>query len=236
MKESYPLFIMSHDRENNPDYPEEYRQWYVVYLGKRFHVTRDVLIPRLETEVLIKRAQAILRKEREYTLLDIGTGSGIIPLSLAPSVNRMVYATDISAPALEQAKENARLQNLVENVTFFRSDLLEEVPWEIYRKTPLLITANLPYVKAGDWEHMSPDTRYEPAIALFGWHETGFEIYERLFEEIRERELTDTILLVEFWHDQHKRVASIMKKYPAWKYTFFRDYRGIERFMEIFIP
>ena len=236
MKESYPLFIMTHDREHDPDYPEEYRQWYVVYLGKRFHVTRDVLIPRLETEVLIKRAKKIVREKPQYTILDLWTGSGIIAISLAEFSWKTVYASDISDRALKIAKENARRNTAPWKIHFRNSNLLEDIPKNILRKIPLLITANLPYVRAGDLENMSSDTRYEPPIALFGWHETGFEIYERLFEEIRARELTDTILLVEFWHDQDKRVASIMKKYPSWKYTFFRDYRGIERFMEIFIP
>lgn len=227
---------MNGDTENAPHYPEEYRRWYVVYLGKRFHVTRDVLIPRLETEVLIKRAKKILRENPHYTVLDIGTGSGIIAISLADVSWNTLYASDISDRALRIAKENAWLNNVSWRIHFRKSDLLSNVQRNILHKTPLLITANLPYVRDDDWENMSSDTRYEPRVALFGWHESGFEMYERLFEEIRERELRDTILLIEFWHDQYKRVASIMKKYPAWKYTFFSDYRGIERFIEIIIP
>jgi hypothetical protein len=85
---------------------------------------------------------------------------------------------------------------------------------------------------------MSADTVHEPRLALFGWEKTGFEIYDRLFEEFDFMELWDYApikLLYEFWFDQREIAEQVVKKYPLWEYSFFADYAGVERFGEIIV-
>lgn len=91
------------------DYPEEYTDGYVVFMGNRFTVDQRVLIPRLETEELVKYCLKFLEKNPQIqTIADIGTGSGIIPISLSEKMDRplKVFATDMSQEALDLAKEN----------------------------------------------------------------------------------------------------------------------------------
>ena len=78
---------------------------------------------------------------------------------------------------------------------------------------------------------MSPDTHFEPELALFGWRETGFELYEQLFAQISEYKFQGT-LIIEFGFDQREIAEKRIQIY-GWKYEFFSDYAGIERFCEI---
>ena len=87
------------------DYPEEYKIGYVLFLGKKYKVTPDVLIPRLETESLIKQGRILIQEKKITTVIDIGSGSGIIGTSLADISENLTFL-DISAEALEIAKFN----------------------------------------------------------------------------------------------------------------------------------
>lgn len=116
-------------------------------------------------------------------------------------------------------------------------DLLEgfsEHLWENPKN--ILFLANLPYIKARDWEHMSADTHFEPELALFWWEETGFEMYERLFKQITQTmklwNYETMKLIIEFGFDQREIAEKVIAKY-GWKYEFFADYAGVERFCEI---
>lgn len=96
------------------DFPEEYTDGYVIFMGRRFIVDPRALIPRLETEELVKYCLKLLRENPTIqTIADIGTGSGIIPISLAEKTERPlhVFATDMSEEALELAVENSTKMN-----------------------------------------------------------------------------------------------------------------------------
>lgn len=147
------------------DYPEEYITGKVQFFGRDFVVTPDVLIPRLETEGLVRRARQIIEKEDIHTVVDIGTGSGIIGVSCADLVDRVVLL-DVSEGALEIAKRNLQTHFPSKKAEFVVSDLLSNLP-TLSSPNPLFVS-NLPYIKQNDWEHMSPDTRHEPRLALFG--------------------------------------------------------------------
>ena len=224
------------------DYPEEYTRWYVIFFGRRFVVNPHVLIPRLETEVLIKRARKIFQSWKEDTAhntltIDIGCGSGIIGTSVADFSTDITFL-DISREVLEVARKNFETNFPKKKAEFLLSDLLSEVlknpPLDFHH---ILLLANLPYIKEGDWENMSADTHYEPKLALFGGEKTGFEMYEKLFREAQilknllpETEIT---MICEFGFDQREIAENILQQYPKWQYTFFADYAGIERFVEI---
>ncbi|MFA6091050.1 MAG: HemK/PrmC family methyltransferase [Candidatus Gracilibacteria bacterium] len=223
----------------NSSFPPEYTRSWVEFYYQKFHIDEYVLIPRLETESLVREAIKYCRAIPPDILIDIGTGSGIIPLSILSSVEiSQVFAVDISPEALKVSEKNS--QNQGRNVTFLISDLLgifstKAPPFFEENKNILLVT-NLPYIKQDDWENMSTDTIYEPKLALFGGEETGFELYEKLFSQIESfveiyQPKTLTIL-AEMGDDQTNIAQEILTKH-GWKFSFFSDLRGIERFMRI---
>ena len=111
------MYIMS----SNQPIPEEYIDGYVVFMGRRFITDKRALIPRLETEELVKYCLKILRENPNIqTVADIGTGSGIIPISTAEKLERPlhVFATDMSNEALSLARENAQMKNTA--ITFLQ--------------------------------------------------------------------------------------------------------------------
>lgn len=225
---------------NHPDYPAEYILGRVQFFSKDFIITPDVLIPRLETECLVRKARNVARTIPECNLIDIGTGSWIIGVSCADIESiRSIEFSDISPDALMIAEKNAR--NLITrkglSLTFSPGNLLEN--YTLHGKTlpkiPCIITANLPYIKQDDWEHMSPDTKFEPEMALFGWKKTWFELYDILFEQLKNiKHSEDIFLIIEFWYDQTNIARETIEKI-GWKYEIFPDYAGIERFASIHI-
>jgi release factor glutamine methyltransferase len=135
---------------SDQDFPEEYIDGYVIFMGRRFITDKRALIPRLETEELVKYCLKLLRENASIqTVADIGTGSGIIPISIAEKIERPIqtFASDMSQEALSLAQENAQTKNT--EITFLQWDLLKPLISRFGNKTPdeILITANLPYVR-----------------------------------------------------------------------------------------
>lgn len=155
------------------------------FYGRRFKVNPNVLIPRPETEQVITSVLGIvdILKKNDITILDVGTGSGCIPITLkleleAEGVRTSVSAVDISAPALETAKENAK--ELKADVNFFYSDLLSKVD-----RLPDIITANLPYVDM-NWDWTSPEIKLEPALALYS-EDGGLAHIKKFLDQVQEK-------------------------------------------------
>ncbi len=219
---------MEQNPKNHHDYPEEYITGTVTFFGREFIVTPDVLIPRLETEGLVRGARRVLKANWSTLVIDIGCGSGIIGTSIADLASELIFL-DVSPRALYVAEKNFRTHFPDKKAQFIQWDLLEKL-WLSHSPNTLFL-ANLPYIKKDDWENMSPDTRHEPELALFGGEVTGFEMYERLFEQIRDMNLR-WALIIEFGFDQREIAEKIISSY-GWEYEFFPDYAGIERFCEI---
>ena len=144
-----------------------------------------------------------------------------------------VIFLDISPEALAVTEQNFKSHFPEKNAQFIVSDLLSNIP--ILQHSNVLFLTNLPYIKADDWIHMSADTVHEPRLALFGGEQTGFEMYERLFLQISELQLSHFQLLCEFGFDQREVAEDILKRYPQWDSSFFADYSGIERFGEVIV-
>jgi release factor glutamine methyltransferase len=149
--------------------PVQYILGEAFFYGHTFQVNRDTLIPRPETEELVSIILSDYATKKGCRLLDIGTGSGCIALSLAkhlPDAN--VFALDISAEVLEIAKENARLLE-VENVFFFQADILSSQDWVSLCQGPFdCIVSNPPYIRKMEKGSMERNVlEYEPETALF---------------------------------------------------------------------
>jgi release factor glutamine methyltransferase len=136
-----------------------------------------VLIPRPETVHLVEAALAYAQRSGAGTILDVGTGSGAIAITLALELGRLVLASDVSTAALTVAARNARAHDA--NVALFAGDLLEAArPGTID-----LLVSNPPYVPGADSANMQTEVRdWEPHVALFAG-DTGFEIYRRLIAQ-----------------------------------------------------
>jgi len=148
------------------------------FFSETFYVDERVLVPRPETEMLVEEAIRIIgEKKHPVSVLDIGTGSGIIGLTVAKNTKQHVICTDISFDALTVAKTNAEILGVTDLVEFVCSDLLLGIKKGVMFD---IILANLPYVPCEECDNLMRDVKdFEPMIALNGGEE-GINIYRRL--------------------------------------------------------
>ena len=157
--------------------PTQYVTHRQEFFGRDFYVNADVLIPRPETEHLVEAALAWTAKQPARRILDIGTGSGAIAVTLALELGYAVLASDLSSAALTVAARNQRKHHA--DVSFFAADLLECVA----SGSIDLLVSNPPYVPETDLPGMQSEVRdWEPHLALFAGS-TGLEIYRQLIAE-----------------------------------------------------
>lgn len=168
-----------------------------------FRVSPDVLIPRADTEILVEEALKVTGSEG--ALLDVGTGSGAIAISLATELlGWQVSALDISPAALEVARSNAELNGVEQRVDFLQGTLAQ-LPAEKYD----LIVSNPPYIAQAEWEQLMPEVRdFEPQLALVAADE-GLECYRLLARQAQACLNEDGWLLVEIGYQQGDAVQQI---------------------------
>ena len=159
-------------------------------------------------------------------ILDVGTGSGVIALSLvAEFPEATIAASDISEDALSLARENAARLDLTSRITFLSGDLLLYAN-HVYD----VIVANLPYVAAGDRATLSREVRHDPEIALFGGKQ-GDEIVRRLIDSAPVKLKPGGLLALEVGLGQADDLAALMAKKNYHDITKERDYGGVKRFL-----
>ena len=196
------------------------------FYGRDFIITPDVLIPRPETEMMIDTVLNIMGKPflpgvkpsepklpEDITILDVGTGSGCIAITLDLLLSQAkIVATDVSDKALKIAQKNA--SELGAEVEFLQSDLLKNV-----KVKPDLIVANLPYVDENwDWIDKKALSK-EPALALYA-KDGGLELIFKLIDQVTERGVHHLVLEAD--PCQHERITSYAKK----KGLALRETRG----------
>ncbi len=207
--------------------------WYIYgnteFYGYPFKVDERVLIPRPETEILVRQAVSAL-KDGE-TMLDLCTGSGAIAVTVAAEVAKdrsvTVTGTDISAGALQVARENARVNKA--NVNFIKSDLFESV-----RGRFNLITANPPYIKSGEMATLPKDVKdFEPKIALDGGVD-GLDFYRRIAEKINRYVARGGMCILEVGEGQAQEVIRIFREKSRCDFAMVvKDLAGVERVVKI---
>jgi release factor glutamine methyltransferase len=181
------------------------RQW---FWRHEFRVTPDVLIPRPETELLVEVAGEALRAEPQAVVVDVGTGSGCIALSLAAEWPKaQVFATEISAAALAVARDNAARLGLSARVRFLEGDLLEPVAGLAGRVD--LVVSNPPYVDASELSGLAPEVRdHEPRLALVP-PGGRYTVYRRLAPLARDVLRPGGLLVVELGQGMADEVAGL---------------------------
>lgn len=174
--------------------PLAYILGYQDFYALRFKVTRDVLIPRPETEELVSQALVYMKSltSIEPVIADVGTGSGAIAISLAKNlVEANIYAVDIDEKALSVAKENAWKNAVSNQITFIKSNILAALPEKID-----VIVANLPYIPTERFKDLEPELGWEPRLALEGGKD-GMKYYNELFKQAKNHLNPKGILLYE---------------------------------------
>lgn len=226
--------------------PEEYTLETANFYGRDFFVDERVLIPRNDTELLVeevlKKINLQMYHPESMIYIDVGTGSGCIPASIVLEMHPLkfhkVFALDISPEAIWVARENFSRYSL-DQIDLRESNLLHGVfHEETLRGKSLCITANLPYIKNGDHENMDKSViAHEPNLALYGWEETGFELYEELIKQcfqIKEIYKVPHIhLFIEIGFDQYEHSQKFLQ--DLWlTFEYFADSANIQRVISIY--
>ena len=188
-----------HERLNGK--PTQYITGRQEFYGREFRVTPDVLIPRQETELVVETALEVSRGARR--ILDAGSGSGAIAITLQLETHAMVCGTDISSAALAVAAENAR--KLCARTEFVCCDLMSAIA----ASSMDLVVSNPPYVPEAERESLQREVRdHEPGLALFAGP-TGFEIYERLVADAERVLRPGGWLVLELGYKSRERVLEM---------------------------
>jgi release factor glutamine methyltransferase len=200
---------------NPEEMPTQYIKGWVEFYKLKFKVTPDVLIPRPETELLVDEILLRTLNPNPYTIIDIGTGSGCIAISIAKNAPKSrIFATDISPEALNIARENAKKNHVDRKIFFLQSDLLEKInSSHSTLNSKLIIVSNLPYIPSSRIPFLDPSVKdFEPQLALDGGPD-GFDLYRELFTQIKEKKLQPELIVCEIDHTQGGIAQKEAKKF-----------------------
>ena len=192
------------------------------FMGEFFKVTHDVLIPRDETEILVKQAIELVKTNKLERVLDIGTGSGCIACTIANRTNATVLGVDISADALMIALDNVTRLGLNNRAIFRKSDLYEKIHEdELFD----IIVSNPPYIPFGT--KLEPELQHEPSIALFA-EEEGLAIYRKIISGAPKHLRSGGWLIFELGINESQIVKSMMTEHFE-AINIIKDLAGIDR-------
>ena len=196
------------------------------FYGLPFHVTRDVLIPRPETEHLVEKVIELAAGFPSPRIVDIGAGSGCIAISLAHHLpHAQIAATDIWARALDLARRNAGRNAVSNRIRFLYGDLLAPVAGEQFE----IVASNPPYVSILDRNSLAIEVRdHEPALALFAG-EDGLEVLRRLIPAAHAVLTPGGFIVLEIAHGQDHAVATLLANAGFHHIEFIPDLQGIPR-------
>lgn len=237
--------------------PSQYQRGFAEFYKLKFMVNSSVLIPRPETELLV---DAVLRyiknnQDQNITILDVGTGSGSIAISIAKNLSSLeparqpsntqspdhprighikIIASDISDEALQVAQSNAKLNQVSSLIQFKKSNLLEDISIHQNPSDHLVIVANLPYIPSSRIPTLDESVRdYEPHLALDGGAD-GFELYRQLFKQIKLKKLAPQLIVSEIDFEQRDlAIATSRVAFPNSYPTVVPDLANLPRILVI---
>lgn len=194
------------------------------FMGHSFRVTPDVLIPRPDTEILVEEAIRLLAEKEAPRIVDIGTGSGAILLSVLKGTEGSTgVAVDLSPAALAVAKSNGERLGLADRAEFRLGDLYAPVDGLFDA-----ILSNPPYIPVRDMEGLSPEVKQEPEMALVGGAD-GLDFYRRLIDDAPRYLKEGGIVLFEVGIGEAQDVAELGKRRGFSAQRILPDYAGIDR-------
>ena len=200
-----------------------YRDFY----GRRFHISKDVLSPRPETEGLIDLALQHYDKDSQIKCLDLGTGSGAIIITLLSERPMWeAVASDLSSAALDVAKRNGDEQGVVPQLRFALGSWFDAVEGQFD-----LIVSNPPYIDKAHMERLSPEVKgYDPDLALFGG-EDGLGAYRDIINGAPDYLVSGGRIILEIGYDQAVAVTQILGAHGFSDVACFKDLSGHDRIM-----
>ncbi len=196
------------------------------FYGLPFRVTRDVLIPRPETEHLVEKVLELAARFNQPRIVDVGTGSGAIAVALARKLpGALLTAIDLSAAALAIARENAELNGVADRIRFLHGDLFAPVAQEQFD----IVVSNPPYVADTDRNSLSVEVRdYEPMQALFAGND-GLHVYCRLIPAAHAMLVSGGSVALEIGYSQAAAVRALLAESGFDRIEFVADLQGIPR-------
>lgn len=199
------------------------------FMSMEFEITEDVLVPRPETENLVEAALERAPKG-QGKFLDIGTGSGIIAVSLAKFLPEVrVWATDISPRALAVARRNAELHGVIDRITFLVGDLFEPVRAAGLVRQFDAVVSNPPYLSRPLLKLLEPEPAFEPLVALYGG-EDGLFFYRRLLSEAPEFLREGGFIAMEIGDGQDEAITEMAESLGLYLgISILSDYAGHNR-------
>jgi len=221
--------------------PTAYILGHCEFYGIEFCIDLHTFIPRPETELLVEKAVELAHRishpGKQIAIADVGTGCGVIAISLALTLPQAkIYATDISASALQVAEINCQRHGVNSQVELLQGNLLEPLPQPVD-----MIVANLPYIKDCEFEDLSLEIRnFEPTIALAGG-EDGLDKIQQMLEQMSSKPSTQrsgcsVCFLLEIGQGQGEMVTSLIKSYfPQAGIELISDMGGIERVVKVIL-
>lgn len=212
--------------------PVQYITGGTEWLGLHLEVNPSVLIPRPETEEMVYKTIETLGKSFNGTILDIGTGSGCIPIALRKNLPfAQVFSTDISAAALATASRNAE-QNAVE-IGFIPLNFLDESQWEKLPVADILIS-NPPYIAPAESAEMLPNVlEYEPHLALFAPGEEPLIFYKKIRKFIELKLPLAKYIILEINNKYAEECLQLFQWGARYQTSLLNDLSGKPRFIEI---
>ena len=207
---------------------------YSFFMGNKFEVSINTLIPRPETELLVKKSVEIIKNNGFKQVIDIGTGCGCIACMIAKNTNAQVLGVDISNDTLKIALNNAMHLDLMNRALFRKSDLFSKIREE--EKFDLIVS-NPPYIPLSQKPHLQSEVRdFEPQSALFTKDSAGLEFYEKISQNAYRYLTPGGYLAFETGINQACDVKDIMQANGFENIEILNDVSGIQRVISGTLP
>ncbi|MBR2525194.1 peptide chain release factor N(5)-glutamine methyltransferase [bacterium] len=199
---------------------------YGYFMGEKFEVTKDTLIPRDETELLVRKAVDIINKNNYKLALDVGTGTGCIDCMIAQYSLAQVIGLDISSEALQIALNNASRLNLYNKAIFRKSDIFSNVK---ENEKFDIIVSNPPYIPLKEKANIQKEVTFDPDLALYTNDEKGLEFYEKISKDAHKVLNHKGHIAFEIGLGQSEEVKNILEKNNFENIEIEKDLAGIDR-------
>lgn len=196
------------------------------FMGERYYVNGDVLIPRDETEILADLAITTALEKRYRTVLDIGTGSGCIACAIAGKTDCQVLGTDISTNALRVALANAENHNLCNKAIFRKSDIFSNVRTD--EKFDIIVS-NPPYIPLSEKPNLQKEVLFDPELALFTDDKDGLQFYKKIISQAKDFLNPNGFLMFEAGQNQAASIVELMDIAGFKEIQVIKDLANIDR-------